>query len=339
MTWVHVGRCQKPFLASQSLLRFNIGVNLANLNSHISRQTKKVLLPLYALIICTLVTSLATAQPPLVLDVGYESIETGAHLEYLEDLTGELSPQEIASRSPKNQWKAISGPIASLGYTDAVTWFRLSLTNPSDFQVAWLIQLGNPRLDNVRTYTQVPGEITMTTLRQVSGNHNVFPLKLKPKAGTTLYFQIQSTGQMMIAPTFWKEHNLYPKQIRSGRTQGMLYGFLGALLLLTLGLYLRMKKPSTLYFFGYTFTIALFFSMIDGLFQQTLWPDALTWSAGPSIQMTMCALVITGSLFTRQHLNLDKTLPGVSQTLKFLSIACGVLIPLLALRVLPATFP
>jgi signal transduction histidine kinase len=215
----------------------------------------------------------------------------------------------------------------------------MSITNPSDFRVSWLAELGNPLLDNVRTYRQNPGEITMATLRQVSGNHNVYALNLRAHAESILYFQIRSSSQVMIAPTFWKEHNLYPKQMTAGRSQGLLYGFLAALLLLTFGLYLRMKKKSTLYFFAYTLTIGLFFSMIDGLFQQTLWPDALTWSTGPSIQITITALVIAGSLFTREHLNLNKTLPVISQSLKTLSILCGCLMPLLALGLIPANVP
>jgi two-component system, NtrC family, sensor kinase len=191
----------------------------------------------------------------------------------------------------------------------------------------------------VRTYQQKPGEITMSTLRQLSGNHNVYALSLTPRTESILYFQIKSSSQVMIAPTFWKEHNLYPRQMTTGRTQGLLYGFLAALLLLTLGLYLRMKKKSTLYFFAYTLAIGLFFSMIDGLFQQTLWPDALSWSTGPSIQVTMTALVIAGALFTREHLNLSKTLPGVSQGLRTLSIVCACLLPLLALGLIPANVP
>ena len=291
------------------------------------------------MILCTFVSSPAWGQTPLVLDVGYTSIETGQHLEYLEDPTGELSPQEIAKRSPEVKWVPIAGPVASLGYTDAVVWFRLSLTNPSDFQVDWLIELGNPLLDNVRTYRQTSGEITMTTLRNLSGNHNVYALELASKANTIVYFQIKSSGQVMIAPRFWKEHNLYPTHITSGRTQGILYGFIAALLLLTLGLYLRMKKTSTLYFSAYTLSIGLFFSMTDGLFQQTLWPDALTWAAGPSIQFMLCVLVITGSLFTREHLNLTKNLPGAAQGLKVVSIASVCLAPLVVLNILPAVIP
>lgn len=326
-------------LALDERLRFNIKVTLNDVNIPSQRKNHWLSWAVYAVILSTLPASLAYGQPPLVLDVGYKSIETGNHLEVLEDPLGELSPQEIAKRSPAQEWQPISGPIASIGYTDSVVWFRMSITNPSDFRVSWLAELGNPLLDNVRTYRQNPGEITMTTLRQVSGNHNVYALNLRARAQSILYFQIKSSSQVMIAPTFWKEHNLYPRHMTTGRSQGLLYGFLAALLLLTLGLYLRMKKKSTLYFFAYTLTIGLFFSMIDGLFQQTLWPDALSWSTGPSIQVTMTALVIAGSLFTREHLNLNKTLPGVSQGLKILSIVCGCLIPLLAIGLIPANIP
>ena len=147
----------------------------------------------------------------------------------------------------------------------------------------------------------------MTTLRQVSDNHNIYALSMAPGSESILYFQIKSSSQVMIAPTFWKEHNLYPRQMTTGRSQGLLYGFLAGLLLLTLGLYLRMKKKSTLYFCAYTLTIGLFFSMIDGLFQQTLWPSALSWSTGPSIPESrlQCALVLleaglsTPAIFSR----------------------------------------
>ncbi len=329
----------KEMLALNQRLRFNVVVNSLLLKTHKFARFRCALMATCAMILCTFAASAAWSQTPLVLDVGYDSIETGQHLEYLEDMTGELSPQEIAKRSPEIQWKPIAGPVATVGYTDAVVWFRLALTNPSDFRVAWLIELGNPLLDNVRTYRQTSGEITMTTLRNLSGNHNVYALELSPDAKTIVYFQIKSSSQVMIAPKFWKEHNLYPTQITSGRTQGILYGFMAALLLLTLGLYLRMKKTSTLYFSAYTLSIALFFSMTDGLFQQTLWPDALTWAAGPSIQVMLCALVITGSLFTREHLNLVKTLPGAAQGLKITSIVSGVCTPLILLNVLPGIIP
>ena len=98
----------------------------------------------------------------------------------------------------------------------------------------------------------------MTTLRNISGNHNIYPIELSANGNAIVYFQIKSSSQVMIAPRFWKEHNLYPSQITSGRTQGILYGFLAALLLLTIGLYLRMKKTSTLYFL-HTLSVGLFF--------------------------------------------------------------------------------
>ena len=115
----------KEVLALNERLRFNVVVESRAFNTRDRFQFKLAILATFAMIICTLTSLSASAQTPLVLDVGYDSLETGQHLEYLEDPTAKLSPQEIAKRSPEIQWKPISGPVASVGFTDAVVWFRL----------------------------------------------------------------------------------------------------------------------------------------------------------------------------------------------------------------------
>ena len=114
----------KEMLALNQRLRFNVVVNSLLLKTHKFARFRCALMATCAMILCTFAASAAWSQTPLVLDVGYDSIETGQHLEYLEDMTGELSPQEIAKRSPEIQWKPIAGPVATVGYTDAVVWFR-----------------------------------------------------------------------------------------------------------------------------------------------------------------------------------------------------------------------
>ena len=79
--------------------------------------------------------------------------------------------------------------------------------------------------------------------------------------------------------------------------------------------------------------------MVDGLFQQTFWPDALTWSAGPSIQIMLCALVIAGTLFSREHLNLVKTQPGADKSLKIISVVAAIFATYWYFNVLPAIIP
>lgn len=276
---------------------------------------------------------------PLVLDVGYESISTGHHLQYLSSDEGDLPLEEIAERSPEKKWQEIAGPTARVGITNAKTWFRMRIENPSDFSVSWMLDLGNPLLEGVAAFIQEPKTNKVSPLRAVSDNHPIYALRLGPNEKARLFIQASAVGQLFIQPTFWKEHHLYSKHLATGRGEGILYGFVMSLILLSLGLYVRMRNQSTLYFIGYVLGTSLFLAIADGLFAQVIWPHALSWSTNIALNASTTVVTIAGALFARKHLNLQKTLPGTANGLRVLAVVSAATLPILLLGWIPSFLP
>ncbi len=89
------------------------------------------------------------------LDVATEpSVAQAGHwLEYLVDVDGQLTAEQVARSSARN-WQPAPGASPNFGFTTRVYWFRLQLANSSAQVQTRLLGIEYPVLDRIDLYLQ-----------------------------------------------------------------------------------------------------------------------------------------------------------------------------------------
>lgn len=184
-------------------------------------------------IACACLTGLWQAQalagdlplPRLISRVALEP-----HTAWLRDTQGQLTVEEVSSPALADQFIPLQGPL-SLGFTRSVVWIRLDLRSAESAQ--WLLDVGNPILEDVRLYARGDNGIWTVRHGTLSGNGDmrdmnyrkpVFKINLKTGDHSIFYLRLASrtamvTNLQLSAPEF-----LFEKDTRESFVWGLVYG-------------------------------------------------------------------------------------------------------------------
>lgn len=175
----------------------------------------------------------------------------------------------------------------AFGYTSDAIWAEVTLTNTGPETVLRYLEVGPPRLEDVRLYyrgedgafrevragLQVPVRARVMPVRQ-----SVFPLELAPERPLRAYVRIQSGNAMLVALRLWEPARF----LEAARHVDLLNGLqFGALLLFALYGFvtsIAMREKSYGYFGLTLLCYALFDIAILQYGYQYLWPDAPEFS-------------------------------------------------------------
>lgn len=232
------------------------------------------------------------AEVELGADVRGESL--AGQFAFLDDPSGALTLAEVLTSADKFQ--PLPG-FLNRGYTQAATWLRLDLRNPTPTSRALLVRLSPPTLDELDVYVEqdTPGRLIQSGWgRYALGDHAPmagkpipgalpsFSLSLEPQSHVRVYLRIRSKGAHALraeldAPAQAQATSLWHAALQSGHI-----GMAAALAVINFLLALRLRDRVYALYGGYLLTLALGGLGIDHLIG-VLWParahhmaDALT---------------------------------------------------------------
>lgn len=277
------------------------------------------------LVLFSLSTNTVVAAQTLVLDDTTDNyILGGPFLDVLEDKTGRLTINEAASLPLANSYTQLHHPVPNFGMTDSAFWFRFTVESKNSHQGHWLLLLDNPLIDEVDLY--VPrGDGTFDV--ETSGNTRPMSDRVIPGKDIRLPLPVQTASQTFYLRVWVPGRAIFPIAVltndayrRAASIQGgIIWGYAGFLLaisLLGLFLYLLLKDPVYLLYMLYTLGILLATLMINGhlgvpISREHPWFHhyfkALIWSIP----------ILAGAAFTRSFLKTKKHLPRLDLLLKW----------------------
>ncbi|MFH1139458.1 MAG: 7TM-DISM domain-containing protein [Pseudomonadota bacterium] len=305
------------------------------------------------LIICLLLINTAVAAQKLVLDDSAENyILGGPFLDVLEDKTGRLTINEASSLPLTSSYTQLNQPVPNFGMTDSAFWFRFSIESKTSQPRDWLLLLDNPLIDEVDLYVprgdgafdvETSGDTRPLGSRAIPGKDICLPLPVGT-ASQIFYLRVWVPGRA-IFPISALTQNAYHRM--ASIQDGLIWGYAGFLLaisLLGLFLYLLLKDRVYLLYMVYTLGVLLSMLIINGhlgvpISREHPWFHhyfkALIWSIP----------ILAGAAFTRSFLKTKEHLPRLDLLLKWFVMfyllfmaACPFIPPLIGKQLLNVGF-
>ena len=249
-----------------------------------------------------------------------ESVEVGSlnqsyslndHVEYIVDIEGELSPDQLIQSN--NKWNIHNKETLSFGYSSSVYWFRFSVNNSSVEDVSHLLEIAYPVLDDIKMWVYDErkqliekihlGDKIPFAQREIQHRNFVVPLVITKKQTQIWLVRIETSSAMQLPMTIWPERDFFIKDQSRLIGLGLYYGIMLIMALYNLFVFFSVRENNYLYYVFYVASMAGFLASLQGLSFQYIWPTATSWNDSAIIVM-LSGVVFFTSLFTRNFMAL-----------------------------------
>lgn len=292
----------------------------AGAEDHVSGTARRIVLPAESS------TGLATGLT--------NGLVLGPRLALLEDRDASLDAEQAFAKALGGEFKPAVNADQSLGVTSSVWWVYFTLENPRDSRQSLVLRQLYPLIDYVDLWEdggtasgrRQSGDMLPFSSRDVKLNELAFNIDMPPRASKRFLMRFQTAGSMSIRLRLIDAESLVAVVADERLLQGIFFGWLIALALYNLFLYVLVRDFSYFLYVVYAVTFGLFIACLKGLAAQYLWPESPWW--GNHSLLIFWALVVAATLaFSRNFLNFKHYLPRVnlmSNGLAILALTCAV---------------
>ncbi|GBL03813.1 diguanylate cyclase [Glaciecola sp. KUL10] len=242
------------------------------------------------------------------------------------DLTGELTVDDIQSVQSKSWLKVPS--TMSFGITEHPHWLKTDIPNNQSGKPQ-IIEFSYSLTDKVdiwfvtkRNGTPIVldqhsvGDSLAYSQRPVDHDRWLFSV---PEASEdiTMIARIQSTGPLKGEVNIWSKES-YIAYVSAHRLfMGIFFGYMFAMALSNLFLYVSTRIPTFLVYSGYVLMFSVVIASLQGISFRFLWPES-TWLQERAVALFAYVMLGLVVLFSRQILDLDQQQPKLSKVLSIL---------------------
>lgn len=228
-------------------------------------------------------------------------------LEYLEDQGGKFSIDDVTKPPVSGRFIPVSQNIPNFGMSGSAYWFRFSVAKHSDTDQRWLLQISQPMTEEADLYSPRPNG---SYHRQESGVGRSISARPQPERSIIFPLSADSNRKQFYLRLMIKGRAIFPLALVTEREQrweatlnnslmALVSGFMLAMALIGLVLYLFMRIDSYLFFILYLLASLLTLLSITGYYYAIFLPDhpaihRMTLLL-PAVLMNLAALLFTGS--------------------------------------------
>lgn len=253
----------------------------------------------------------------------------------LRDAVGSLTVDEVADPARAGDFVPFRADTHNMGYTADVLWLRVSLANLKPSAQRYYLDIGPPRLRDVRFFEPRPdggwreyatGLEVPVQQREVASRQPLLRTTLQPHETRTVYARIASGNAISLEADQWSPLAFVAWENRLDQVNLFQFGALAMFAVFALLLAAIVRDRIFLLFGLGMFTQCLYEASILQYGHQWLWPNAPEWSLrSPGVFVTV-AIAAVGAL----TVELLRSLRGRSRVDRLIEVQA-----LLALLVLP----
>ncbi len=262
------------------------------------------------------------------------------NVRYIVDPREQMTLSEVMSVSD-NKWTSTTNPI-NLGMHHAPYWFQFNVSPTANSNAQYLLEISYPLLDDVMVavfdkgtnkprVTYHSGDAHLFSQRPVAHRSLLFPLPSSAQP-LTIYVRAKTAGTIRLPLRIWQEREFIEHTPKQSLVMGVFFGFLAAMGVSNLFLFVTTRSRSFLAYSGYVFSLGLALASLHGFGYAYLWPEQ-AWFQERAVAIFANATIVFALIFTRMLLPVNLYLPRMDTALKFgailfsLNIAIGLLIP------------
>ncbi|NJD57996.1 MAG: hypothetical protein FIA98_01175, partial [Anaerolineae bacterium] len=201
----------------------------------------------------------ASQSQPLVLTDGQGRYSLGAHIDILEDPTGELTIEDVTSPEYAARFNPPQAAVPNYGYTDSAYWIHFTLDNQTSVTYEWLLMQGFANTHYIDLYTpsangqgyieKKSGSLLPVSMRDVINPNVVFNLTVPLQSQQTEYVRIKSQASMTIDLSLWTNSAFINTSNQSLILHWLIFGGFLALMVYHGFFLVSLREPIYLYFF------------------------------------------------------------------------------------------
>ena len=272
----------------------------------------------------------------LSADPSVGEYEVGKRLQYLEDVNSKLAVSDVIAPYWQSKFRPHRRDVANFGFTQSSYWFKLSLSNPTNLEKAWILEARYPMLDRLDVYLVRDGKVLGHRLsgdslpfaqREFKHRNLGFTLALAPQDQLDVYLRVKTESSLQLPLHLLTPERFLERDQSEQYLFGLYYGILLAMLLYNLLVYRALRDVNYLHYVHYLLGYALFQLSLNGLALQYLWPKYPVW--GNLATPLFIGVAFLGAVnFARSFLHLKSQAPlldriGTGLWLFFLLVILG----------------
>lgn len=252
------------------------------------------------------------------------------------DRNRSLTINEVAATpAAGDHFLSTVGDAGNLGYVSGAVWLRFTLRNTGSESRRVLLQVGEPRLDNIRFYAPrrgggwvvaQSGDRTPFIEHPYPYRKPVFPVTLTAHSRATYYLRIVSQSAIPLPLRLFSPEYLATRVTPKDMVMAMVYGVIGVMALYNLVLFFGLRERS--YFWYALFGLGLIgFSLsLQGYGAEYLWPRSVWWS-DRSLLVFGAVTLLFALLFFRAFVQLVHEVPSWERTTRALCWGVALMVP------------
>ncbi len=261
-----------------------------------------------------------------------EVLSLGPNLELFEDVTRQLTIDDITSDKYSANFIATKKENLNFGFSPSAYWIRFALANTLSEQKEYLLEVTFPLLDHVDLYQQnetgkfiekKAGELVPIKQREIEYRNPVFSITLEPQEEKTLYLRIQNYGSVVFTPKLWEPLFFSLKTTQERYIYGFYYGGMIIIALYNLIIFLMVRIRTFLFYVVYVACFILWQTAYNGFANEILWPEQ-PWLTNRATPFIICATCIWALQFTKSFLDTAANLPVMDRFIKLLMVSFGI---------------
>lgn len=258
----------------------------------------------------------------------------GPAMQFWPDPEG-LADIQSVRQLPESAWQPVARRDASFGYSTHAYWLRISLYNPGNEAINWVLLIGNPLLDTLDAYgldgdrVYQAGDQRPFQQRWVDHRQLVLPFSLAAGEERELILRMQTAGSANLSASLMSAQAFNHHEQRMLLLQGLFFGALLVMMIYNLSLFTITRDRNYLWYSLFVASCSLYQFIQLGFALQWLWPNSLTWHQ-LSFPFSSALTTLLGILFAYGILDLKNQHPTYTWVTRAL-LGCSLLVMGLAL--------
>lgn len=276
-----------------------------------------------------------------ILDISSTSINSpvGKFMSYYEDKDNVTSIESILKNENNSiKFRSIEDDIPNFGFSNSSFWVKLDLSKTIQSDKSFYIYIKNSNIDNIILYESKfdkkdPDKIKTTKLGDrypIKGRFFFNRLylaftEINNSDSEILYIKVNSSSSLYLPIYLIDEDSLNREIIETELGFGLYYGFLIAIFIYNLIVFLSTKDITFFYFIIYIFGFGTLQAIEHGHAFLLLWPNSPEWQQ-LSFVIFLSISISFSSLFAKSFLKTSIYSPQLNKLLLLLSYIGFILI-------------
>lgn len=320
--------CGHYAIAERTDSRNNAPVSMPTSPSTFPRDWRLIAVLRALLLVLLLLPAVSWAQV-MPLPATSQALLPGPYMQVWEDPSRNARIDEVRDL-PESAWRAVARRDASFGYNGHAYWLRLTLYNPENRAMDWILLVANPLLDQLEAYgldadrvfragDQQPFDARWLEHRQL-----LLPLTLAAGEQRQLILRMQTDGSANLSASLMTRDSFHHMEQRALLLQGLFFGALAAMFVYNLSIFIITRDRNYLWYSLFVASFSVYQFIQLGFALQWLWPTALTWQQ-MSFPLSSAVATLFGIVFTYGFLELRQG-PPFARWVTGTLLACTLLV-------------